>query len=48
MAEVGWVEGGALPLSDFGRSVILAESGGQIMPTTLLTAPPDFQTFRHP
>ena len=26
----------------------LSQLWGQIMPTTLLLAPPDFQTFRHP
>ena len=30
----------------FGRRVPLSQLGGQIMPTTVLQAPPDFQTLR--
>jgi hypothetical protein len=33
---------------DFGRSVIYLHQEEQIIPTTLLLAPPDFQTFLRP
>ena len=47
---VPWGAGGAMAPPDFGRPVnpILTRGGGQIMPTKLLLAPPDFQIFQWP
>ena len=39
---------GAMTPPDFDRQVNPIEQEGQIMPTTLLLAPPDFQTFLWP
>ena len=38
--------GGALALPVFGQTVNCISTRGQIMPTTVLQAPPDFQTLR--
>ena len=39
--------GGKLPSPVFGRTINLTQTvgGGQIMPNTLLCAPPDFQIY---
>ena len=39
---------GAIAPLNFGRSVYPIPTRGKIIPTTLLLAPPDFQTFLRP
>ena len=40
--------GGHTPLQSLADQLTLFQSGGQIMPTTLVLVPlPDFHTFRH-
>ena len=36
------------PLSFLEENLTLSQPGGQIMPTTVLSALPDFQTLRRP
>ena len=40
-----WGQGGMCPSSFLADQLALSELGGQIMPTTVLLAPLDFQTF---
>ena len=43
----GW--GGFRPPPQFlAKQLTLSQPGGQIMPTTVIQAPPDFQTLRRP
>ena len=40
--------GGLQPPQCLAEQLTLSQPGGQIMPTTVLQAPPDFQTLRRP
>ena len=40
--------GGAVAPQFLAEQLTLSQPGGQIMPTTVLQAPPDFQTLRRP
>jgi hypothetical protein len=40
--------GGLWPPQFLAKQLTLSQPGGQIMPTTVLQAPPDFQTLRRP
>ena len=40
--------GGAAPPQFLAKQLTLSQPGGQIMPTTVIQAPPDFQTLRRP
>ena len=42
----GWGAGGALVPQFLAKQLTLSQAGGQIIPTTVLRAPPDFQTLR--
>ena len=44
-----WGAGGALAPQFLTKQLTLSQPGGQIMPTTVIQAPPpDFQTLRRP
>jgi hypothetical protein len=46
-SQVGGL-GGLWPPQFLAKQLTLSQPGGQIMPTTVLQAPPDFQTLRRP
>ena len=47
-SRVGGWGGGALAPQFLAKQLTLSQPGGQIMPTTVIQAPPDFQTLRRP
>ena len=48
LLQAGGPAGGALAPQFLAKQLTLSQPGGQIMPTTVLQAPPDFQTLRRP
>ena len=48
VATVGARGGSLAPLQFLAKQLTLSQPGGQIMPNTILQAPPDFQILRRP